>query len=329
MSAEVIVEIVTIFTAFIILILVPFFIADFKSKIAKKNRISIFAPVNSHDDSLSVQLAFEKRSKKIMANLKALEDKRKYERSLLGKIQPKLIESGLKISIPVFVLSCLLFGFISSFIVMALKFGTLAYFVTFLLCTFAFPYILLVNLIAKRKKQFTEQFPNALEMLVRGVKSGMPPQQCFTQIAKEIPGPCGQEFGVMMSEVQAGVPFSQAVYRAYDRMKTPELKFFACVISIQQETGGNLAEIIQNIVSIMRGRVQLQEKAKALSAEAKAQSYVLGALPFLIVGLLSYIDYEYIATLWKTGSGRIVVFFSLLMMSFGLYIMRRLGKIDM
>lgn len=314
--------------AFFIVLIFFYLVFGVKSNLTRRTRLDEFLSGEVYQEDLK-QLAIEKQSKKIMANMKALEEKRKYENAFIGKLQPLIMRAGFKISLKKFITISIVIGFIVFQIALQLGFPGIVNFLIFIIFSGVLPIFFLKTVISRRQDNFIKEFPNALDMLVRGVKSGMAPQQCFIQISKEIPGPCGEEFVNIVNEVHAGIPLSTAIYRSYDRIKVNELKFFACVISIQQQTGGNLAEIVQNIINVMRGRVQLQNKAKALASEAKAQTIVLGSMPFFIVGLITYVNYTYISLLWTTAIGKIILGVSLTMMFIGIMVMRKIGKIEM
>ena len=322
------IQIICFIVAFIVVMVFLYLAFGMKSNLTRRTRLDEFLSGEVYQEDLR-QLSIEKQSKKIMENMKALEEKRKYENAFIGKLQPLIMRAGLNISLKKFVLLAIVIGFIFFEIALQFHLPAIIDFLIFIIASGVIPIFVLKTIIARRQDYFIKEFPNALDMLVRGVKSGMAPQQCFIQISKEIPGPCGEEFVNIVNEVQAGITLSNAIYRSYDRIKINELKFFACVISIQQQTGGNLAEIVQNIINVMRGRVQLQNKAKALASEAKAQTIVLGSMPFFIVGLITYVNYSYISLLWTTSIGKIILGISLTMMFIGIMVMRKIGKIEM
>jgi tight adherence protein B len=322
------IQIICFIVAFIVVMVFLYLAFGIKSNFVRRTRLDEFLSGEVYQEDLR-QLSIEKQSNKIMENMKALEEKRKYEKSFIGKLQPLIMRAGLKISLKKFIIFFIGLGFVFFEISSQFHLPVIINFLVFIMTSSVLPIFILKTIIIKRQNNFIKEFPNALDMLVRGVKSGMSPSQCFIQISKEIPGPCGEEFVNIVNEVQAGITLSNAIYRSYDRIKISELKFFACVISIQQQTGGNLAEIVQNIVNVMRGRVQLQNKAKALASEAKAQTIVLGSMPFFIVGLIAYVNYSYISLLWTTPIGKIILGVSLTMMLIGIMIMKKISKIDM
>lgn len=328
MNNPAIVEIVICSIALCLLIFLLWFTINFRSRMRRRKRVDTFLSGAEYKDDL-FQMNLQNRSEQIMENMRERDMRKKYEKAFMGKLQPMLNRSGIKIMLPKFVFICIGIGMTLFVIASFIGLPPLVRMGLFFMGTIGLPIWYLKRRIKKRQETFIKEFPNALELLIRGVSSGMSEQNCFRQIAREIPGPCGEEFGGIMNDVQNSVPLAQAIYNSYDRIQVPEVKFFACVISIQQQSGGSLSEIVNNIVDVMRGRVFLKGKADALASEAKAQSLVLGALPFVIVGLISWMDYAYVSILWTTSSGKTVLTCSILMMAVGVFVMQKIGQIDM
>ncbi|RVT42180.1 type II secretion system F family protein [Sphingobium algorifonticola] len=151
------------------------------------------------------------------------------------------------------------------------------------------------KLIKKRVALFTKYFPDALELLVRGLRSGLPISETMGIVASEIPGPVGEEFKLISERMKIGRTMDQALQETADRLGTPEFQFFVITLAIQRETGGNLAETLANLATVLRQRAQMKLKIRAMSSESKASAYIIGALPFLVFGLISWINYDYMA----------------------------------
>ncbi|MDP3377403.1 MAG: type II secretion system F family protein, partial [Brevundimonas sp.] len=130
-----------------------------------------------------------------------------------------------------------------------------------------------------RMKKFSSQFADAVDVIVRGIKSGLPVHDCFKIIGRESPSPLGPEFQKLVEGLGVGLTLSEALNKMYERMPTPELKFFSIVMAIQQKTGGNLAEALTNLSTVLRARRMMGEKIKALSSEATASAGIIGSLP--------------------------------------------------
>jgi tight adherence protein B len=200
--------------------------------------------------------------------------------------------------------------------------------VVFVLCTFVLPHMWLGKRIAKRQMEFTKHFANAVDVMVRGLKAGMGPQESIRLISTEIPDPVGSEFRTVVDQVAAGVPLPQALEKAYERLPTQELRFFATVIAVQEQNGGNLGEILSKISQVLRDRAQLKEKAKALSGEARMSAIIVGSLPFLVTLVLFFANREYISLLWTTTIGNYFLMGAVFMMGMGVFIMKKMGELD-
>ncbi len=158
---------------------------------------------------------------------------------------------------------------------------------------FGIPHFIVGHLIKKRINNFTTNFPDAIELLVRGLKSGLPVSETLGVIAKEVPGPVGEEFKIVTEKIKIGKTMEDALQEAADRMGTPEFQFFTITLAIQRETGGNLAETLANLADVLRGRAKMKLKIKAMSSESKASAYIIGALPFMVFGMIYYVNPSY------------------------------------
>ncbi len=150
----------------------------------------------------------------------------------------------------------------------------------------AIPHMTVSYLIKKRVKTFTTRFPDAIELLVRGLRAGLPISETLTVVAKEIPGPVGEEFSTVGDKIRIGRTMEAALQDVADRLNTPEFQFFVITLAIQRETGGNLAETLSNLAEVLRKRAQMKLKIKAMSSESKASAYIVGSLPFLVFALI-------------------------------------------
>ncbi len=175
-----------------------------------------------------------------------------------------------------------------------------------------------------RQTKFLKEFANAIDVIVRGIKSGLPLNECLSIIARESPEPIASEIREVVEEQRVGVPISECLDRLMQRVPLAEVKFFAVVIAIQQKSGGNLSEALGNLSGVLRDRVRLQMKVKAMSAEAKASAGVLASLP-PIVGLLVYLTSpSYISLLWQLKTGQLLLLGSAFWMSCGILVMRKM-----
>jgi tight adherence protein B len=186
------------------------------------------------------------------------------------------------------------------------------------------PRWILGKIVQRRENKFLNEFANAIDVIVRGVKSGLPLNECLNIIAKESPDPINVEFKEVVDQQRVGVPLQECFERMMTRMPLPEVRFFSIVIGIQQSAGGNLSEALGNLSGVLRDRKRLSAKVKALSAEAKASAAVLGALPPMVM-LLVYISTPgYIAILWQKTHGVFMLLFGGFWMFCGIMIMRKM-----
>jgi tight adherence protein B len=155
------------------------------------------------------------------------------------------------------------------------------------------PHFVIGYLIKKRINLFNKRFPDAIELLVRGLRSGLPISETIGVVGAEVPGPVGVEFRSVSDKVKIGRTMDVALQETADRLGTPEFQFFCITIQIQRETGGNLAETLSNLSGVLRSRAQMKLKIKAMSSESKASAYIIGSLPFIVFGLIYTINDHY------------------------------------
>ena len=156
------------------------------------------------------------------------------------------------------------------------------------------PHMVVNFLVGRRIKNFTMNFPDAIELLVRGLKSGMPVSETLSVIAKEIAGAVGEEFKLVVEKIKIGKSMEDALQETADRLGTAEFQFFVITLAIQRETGGNLAETLANLADVLRKRAQMKLKIRAMSSESKASAYIVGSLPFFVSGMIWMLNPKYI-----------------------------------
>ncbi len=184
------------------------------------------------------------------------------------------------------------------------------------------PRWLLGMAIKMRQKKFIDQFADAIDVIVRGVKSGLPLQECLKMIAKESSQPLGGEFQIVVDAISMGQTIPQALERMYQRTPIQEVNFFNIVLAIQQKAGGNLSEALGNLSGVLRSRKLLREKIKALSSEAKASAMIIGSLPIIVMVLVYMTTPAYIMTLFTSDLGHLILLIAAGLMGAGIYIMR-------
>jgi tight adherence protein B len=155
------------------------------------------------------------------------------------------------------------------------------------------PHFVVGFFIKRRINQFTAKFPDAIELLVRGLRSGLPISETMMVVGQEVPGPVGEEFRAVSDKMKIGRSMDAALQETADRLGTPEFQFFVITIAIQRETGGNLAETLSNLADVLRKRGQMKLKIKAMSSESKASAYIIGSLPFVVFVMIWYVSGDY------------------------------------
>ncbi len=190
------------------------------------------------------------------------------------------------------------------------------------------PSMWLSSMTKRRLKKFTLAFPGAVDVIIRGVKAGLPLGDCLRIIAAEAPDPVRGEFRQIVEAQQIGLSVSEAVERLPDRIPTPEANFFAIVISIQQKAGGNLGEALANLSRVLRERKKMADKVKAMSSEAKASAYIIGALPLVVMALVYLTSPHYMEMLWTTDTGRVTMVCCAAAMGLGSFIMSKMIQFD-
>jgi tight adherence protein B len=186
------------------------------------------------------------------------------------------------------------------------------------------PYFVVGSLIKKRVAKFNTRFPDAIDLLVRGLKSGLPVTETFQVVSQELPGPVGEEFKGVVERIRIGNTMESALQESAEMLGTPEFQFFCITIAIQRETGGNLAETLSNLSDVLRKRAQMKLKIRAMSSEAKASAYIVGALPFFVFGIVWMMNPEYLQGFFVEERLIITGLGGLVWMSIGAFIMSRM-----
>lgn len=194
----------------------------------------------------------------------------------------------------------------------------------FLVGLFGLPRFYLAYLGKKRMLRFTNEFPNALDVVVRGIRSGLPLNDCVRIIASEAQEPVKTEFRLIVEAQTLGMSLTDAASKLFERMPCAEANFFGIVLAVQQKTGGNLAETLANLSRVIRERRKMRDKIKAVSMEAKASAAIIGSLPPAVAGLVYVTSPGYMDALFTTDAGRIALVGCGVWMSIGILIMRKM-----
>ena len=264
------------------------------------------------------------RRKQIEASLQEIENKQKDRKKKLKTLKSKLIQANLSVSAQTFTIVSAVVGVgvgaglwlltknpqLSAGAAFGVGFGLPRWFVGFL--------------IKRRQKAFIAGFADAMDIIVRGIRTGLPLGDCLKIIAHESAEPVRGEFLKVVEGESVGVPIDVCLERMYERMPVSEVNFFATVLNIQKTTGGNLGESLENLSGVLRGRKLLREKIKALSAEARMSAIIIGALPIVVMALVSIASPDYMNELYTTPRGHKNMMIGACMMVFGSLVMRKM-----
>lgn len=190
------------------------------------------------------------------------------------------------------------------------------------------PHMVLNFFINKRTNSFTSKFPDGIELLVRGLRSGLPVTETLGVVAQEVPGPVGEEFKSIVERIKIGRTMEEALQETGDRLGIPEFNFFTITLAIQRETGGNLAETLSNLADVLRKRAQMKLKIKAMSSESKASAYIVGSLPFIVFFMIMWINPSYMDGFFTDDRLIVAGLGGLVWMSIGGFIMAKMVSFE-
>jgi len=283
--------------------------------------VSTAKPVDRRKQA--VEIATLKRRQTTQEALKDLATAEKQSRQRRLSIKGQITQAGLSVSPVAFWVISAVVGLVLAIAGLVIQ-GLIGAAIGFFVGTFGLPRWFLGMLVSGRQKKFANQLADAIDVIVRGVKSGLPLNQCLRIIAAESPEPLKDEFQTLCDSQAMGVPLDQSLQRLYERMPLPEVNFFAIVLSIQLKTGGNLSESLGNLSSVLRARKLMKEKVKALSSEAKASAMIIGALPVLVMMMVYFTRPQYIMILFSDPMGNLILIASAIMMVLGTFVMHKM-----
>ncbi len=290
----------------------------------KDKRVSAVAESRSRKPGASnTAEAHANRKKNVSESLKEIEIRQKAKEKITMRL--RLQRAGLHISPRDFYMISAISGVVAGGIAFAV-FGLapeIALVVAFV-GSFGFPRLVLNKMTKRRQHKFLTELANAIDVIVRGIKTGLPLNECLQILARESPEPLASEFREVVDQQRMGVTLGECLERMGDRMPLAEIRFLTIVISIQQQAGGNLSEALSNLSGVLRDRFMLAMKVKALSAEAKASAMVLGALPPGVMTMVYLSSPNYIMPLFTTQTGNFLVAFGGVWMLTGILIMRKM-----
>ena len=280
------------------------------------------------------------KTQEMLDNLRK-QDKERRRHNAAQDVASKLTQAGLELPIPMFWIISVIAGVVCAAVVwMSGAEGLVISGISFksrpVLCgaaffagTFGLPQFVLNTMIKGRHKKMVNQFADALDVIVRGVKTGLPLNECIRIIAKESPEPLRKEFMTFADNLSMGSGLERALAQLYKRMPLQEVNFFAIVLMIQSKAGGNLSEALGNLSTVIRSRKMMREKVKALSSEAKASAFIIGSLPFAVGVMVFMTTPDYIMQLFITETGHVILAMAAGMMGAGITVMRNMINFDM
>ena len=269
------------------------------------------------------------RKRSIEVTLRNLEEQQKVRRGVKPSLTIRMRQAGLGWSRKTYFLACLGAGAFALLVALTVfGIGPLPAVGFSLAGGLLLPHLYVNRRRTARFKDFTSEFPNAVDVIVRGVKAGLPLVDCLRIIASEAKEPVRSEFKEILDDQTLGVPMDQAVQRLPERIPVAEANFFAIVISLQSRSGGSLSEALGNLSRVLRERKKMAGKIRAMSSEAKASAGIIGSLPVVVTCMLYLTAPDYISLLFTTLIGKIVVVGSLMWMGMGILMMRKMINFD-
>ena len=267
------------------------------------------------------------RRKQLQESLNQVEER---ERQRRRKVTTRILlsQAGLEISPRIFYLFALMLGVVIGFGVFIAGVPWYVAVVAGIAGFFGLPRWILKFLRKRRQQVFLNDFADAIDIMVRGLKSGLPVNDAMKVIASETPDPVGPEFLEIVEGQRIGISIDQGIERMYERVPLAEVNFLAIVMAIQTKTGGNLSEALANLSKVLRDRKKMKAKIRSMSQEAKSSAAIIGSLPFVIIGGLTVLNPAYLNPLWYTTLGNIMVIGSGIWMCLGILVMRQMINFD-
>lgn len=246
----------------------------------------------------------------------------------MGVLRARLARAGMSVSAERYLINTGLLFCLCAGIPMALGKSPLLFLLLAVVFALGLPHLIVNFRIGRRAKLFLLLFPDAIDLIVRGLKAGLPVTESIKMVAKEIDQPVGDVFQSMTEKMALGIPLEKTLYDTAKQYAITEFDFFVTSIVLQRETGGNLSEILANLSEALRQRIMMRLKIKAMSSEAKASMYIIGALPFFVMGALSVMSPEYLGPLFTDYRGNIALFLAGGMLSTGIFVMVRMTQFE-
>jgi tight adherence protein B len=308
-------------------VLFPMFAGAAASKRIQSVTSNVRTPVRQSLRSRLMEDPKDSRRKQIQESLNQLNEREKQRKKRIN-LRTMIAQTGLDLSIKTFWLLSFVLGVILA--IVTFVFGSPWYvsvgagLVGFL----GFPRWFIKYLRTRRQNVFLNDFADAIDVMVRGLKSGLPVTDAMRVISTESGPPVGPEFMEIVEGQRVGISIDQGVERMVERMPLPEVNFLAIVMAIQTKTGGNLSEALGNLSKVLRDRKKMKAKIRAMSQEAKSSAAIIGSLPFIIMGALTMLNPNYMNPLFYTSTGNMILIASAVWMTTGVLVMKKMINID-
>lgn len=264
------------------------------------------------------------RRKQIEESLGKIEEVQKDKKKKIKSLESRLIQANWKMKKQGFMIMCIILAVIAAGVPFSMGVSWKICAGAALIIGFGMPRWWMGMIINRRQKKFTSNFSDAMDIIVRGVRTGLPLGDCLKIIAHEAPEPVRTEFQLLVEGESVGVPIEICLERMYDRIPISEVNFFSTVLNIQRSTGGNLGESLANLSKVLRARKMMREKVKALAAEAKMSGMIIGALPIVVMALISIASPDYMTELYTTPTGHRNLMVGACMMVVGTLVMKKM-----
>ena len=269
------------------------------------------------------------RRKNVEDSLKSVERQKNQDKNSKNPpLEIRLAQAGLSITVKKFYIISLILGVVSAVLVLLTGITPIAALGAFAVVGGWLPQFVINFLRKRRINQFLLEFPNAVDIIVRGVKSGLPLNDCLRIISREAAEPVRSEFVKIVESQKLGLTIPESVQRLAENVPLSETSFFSIVITIQSGAGGNLAEALGNLSKVLRDRKSMKAKIIAMSMEAKASGIIIGALPIIVGGLVYITSPGYLTPLFTEETGQITMLFSAFWMGLGIFIMKKMINFD-
>jgi tight adherence protein B len=266
------------------------------------------------------------RREQVEESLKEVESRHKKAKSV--PLSSRIAMAGLKWTRQQFIMISCGFGLVGFVVALIVGAGLVPSIGLAFAAGFGLPRWLLGYLKKRREKKFLFALPDAVDVIVRGIKAGLPLFDSIKVVASDAPEPLRSEFGAIVETQAIGMPLGEACMRLYERMPVPEANFFGIVVSIQQKSGGNLSEALGNLSKVLRDRKKMVGKIQAMSMEAKASAAIIGSMPPGIMAIVYVINPGYISLLWTHPTGHLMLAASAIWMSLGVFVMKKMINFD-